>query len=94
MSVIRPGNYWDFDGGGGGGGGDVVAGMARDESYENLFSLLDFPMEDDFAGDWDITKSQCLGPIPANVLLEPMINSVGNAPYFSPSDDDKVIVSS
>ncbi|PIN15057.1 hypothetical protein CDL12_12320 [Handroanthus impetiginosus] len=63
MTMVEPGNCWDA----------VANGIAGDEEFENILSILDFPMEtlegDGFVGDWDISKSQCLGPIPSNVLM-------------------------
>lgn len=65
MGVVEPGNCWDA----------VANGVAGDEEFENILSILDFPMEsldgDGFVEDWDISKSQSLGPIPSNVLFGP-----------------------
>ncbi|KAL0436424.1 UNVERIFIED_CONTAM: GATA transcription factor 11 [Sesamum radiatum] len=65
MGMVEPGNCWDA----------VANGVAGDEEFENILSILDFPMEsldgDGFVEDWDISKSQCLGPIPSNVLFSP-----------------------
>lgn len=42
----------------------------RDEEFDDLLSILDFPMEclegDGLEEDWE-----CLGPIPSNVLMGP-----------------------
>ncbi|KAL0369655.1 UNVERIFIED_CONTAM: hypothetical protein Sangu_0283600 [Sesamum angustifolium] len=65
MGMVEPGNCWDA----------VASGVAGDEEFESILSILDFPMEsldgDGFVEDWDISKSQCLGPIPSNVLFGP-----------------------
>ncbi|KAI3450574.1 hypothetical protein Pfo_007239 [Paulownia fortunei] len=65
MSMVEPGNCWDA----------VANGIAGDEEFDNILSILDFPMEcleeDGFVADWDISKSQCLGPIPSHSLMGP-----------------------
>ncbi|KAK4408497.1 GATA transcription factor 11 [Sesamum angolense] len=65
MGEIEPYNCWD----------GVVDGAAGDEEFDNILSILDFPMDslegDGFVGDWDVTKSQYLGPIPSDVLMGP-----------------------
>ncbi|KAL3629551.1 hypothetical protein CASFOL_026773 [Castilleja foliolosa] len=49
----------------------------RDDEFDNILSILDFPMEslevgddDGSIGDWDPTKSQYLGPIPSDELFD------------------------
>ncbi|KAL2488734.1 GATA transcription factor 11 [Forsythia ovata] len=64
MNMIEPNSCWD----------GIVNGATADEEFESILGLLDFPMEslegDGFVGDWDVSKSQCLGPIPMDTLME------------------------
>ncbi|KAL6566771.1 hypothetical protein OROMI_015175 [Orobanche minor] len=65
MSMVKPGNCWDT----------IPNGIPEDEEFDNILNILDFPMEsledDGLVADWDISKSNCLGPIPSNVLMGP-----------------------
>ncbi|KAL2557465.1 GATA transcription factor 11 [Forsythia ovata] len=57
--MVENSNFWD----------KIVNGVAHDEDFENILSILDFPMEsleeDGFDGDWDAS----LGPIPSDALI-------------------------
>lgn len=49
MNMIEPNSCWD----------GIVNGAMPDEEFENIFSLVDFPMEnlerDGLVGDWDVS---------------------------------------
>ncbi|KAH6810390.1 hypothetical protein C2S51_024152 [Perilla frutescens var. frutescens] len=69
MAKVDPYGCWD----------GAVDGVAGDEELESMLGSIldfpDFPMEnlecDGFAGEWDASKSQYLGPIPMDVLMGP-----------------------
>ncbi|KAL6510922.1 hypothetical protein OROGR_022046 [Orobanche gracilis] len=65
MSVVKPGNCWDT----------IPNGIPEDGEFDNILNILDFPMEsledDGSVADWDISKLNCFGPIPTNVLMGP-----------------------
>ncbi|KAK4441184.1 GATA transcription factor 11 [Sesamum alatum] len=71
MGEVEPYSCWD----------GVVDGATGDEEFDNILSILDFPMDslegDGFVGDWDATKSQYLGPIPSDVLMGPPTTARG-----------------
>ncbi|KAL6575825.1 hypothetical protein OROHE_000806 [Orobanche hederae] len=73
---VEPYNCWDGVGNGG----------AGDDEFENILSILDFPMEslegDGFVGEWDPSNSQYLGPIPSDVIIGPP--SIVTGPTISP----------
>ncbi|CAI9776459.1 unnamed protein product [Fraxinus pennsylvanica] len=64
MNMVEHNSCWD----------GIDNGAMPDEEFESIFSLLDFPMEslegDGLVGEWDMSKSQCLGPIPTDTLME------------------------
>ncbi|KAL6577389.1 hypothetical protein OROMI_011665 [Orobanche minor] len=76
MGKVEPYNFWDGVGNGG----------ARDDEFENILNILDFPMEslegDGFVGDWDPSNSQYLGPIPSDVIIGPP--AIVTGPTISP----------
>ncbi|CAA0834050.1 GATA transcription factor 11 [Striga hermonthica] len=57
MSVVEAGNCWDA----------ISNCVLGDEEFDNILNILDFPLEsleeDGFVADWDIGKSECLGPL-------------------------------
>lgn len=61
MAKFDPYNSWAING----------------EEFESLLSILDFPMEsvegDGLVGDWDVTNSHYLGPIPSADLTGPPV---------------------
>ncbi|KAL6506394.1 hypothetical protein OROGR_024575 [Orobanche gracilis] len=65
MSMVKSGNCWDT----------IPNGIPEDEEFDDILNILDFPMEsledDGLVADWDISKSNCLGPIPSNVIMGP-----------------------
>ncbi|KAL2541100.1 GATA transcription factor 11 [Abeliophyllum distichum] len=58
-NMVENSSFWD----------KIVNGVAHDEEFENILSILDFPMEsleeDGFDGDWDAS----LGPIPSDAII-------------------------
>ncbi|CAA0813265.1 GATA transcription factor 11 [Striga hermonthica] len=63
MDKVEPYDCWE----------GVVNGCLDDKDLDNILSILDFPVEgfegdDGFTGEWDASKSHCLGPIPPDVL--------------------------
>ncbi|GER33534.1 GATA transcription factor [Striga asiatica] len=64
-NMVEPGNGWDA----------IPNGVPENEEFDSILNILDFPLEsledDGFVADWDISKSQCLGPIPSNELIGP-----------------------
>ncbi|GER39477.1 GATA transcription factor [Striga asiatica] len=79
MSVVEPGNCWDA----------ISNCVLGDEEFDNILNILDFPLEsleeDGFVADWDISKSQCLGPPQPNELSGPPEVANTNINSGSPS---------
>lgn len=65
MSKVGPYICWD----------EVVNAATGDEDLDNILDILDFPIEslegEEFVGDWDVSNSDYLGPIPSDVLIHP-----------------------
>ncbi|CAA0813551.1 GATA transcription factor 11 [Striga hermonthica] len=64
MDEVEPYDCWEV----------VVNGCLEDKDLDNILSILDSPVEgfewDGLSGEWEASKSNCLGPVQPNVLTD------------------------
>ncbi|GER28751.1 GATA transcription factor [Striga asiatica] len=81
MDEVEPYDCWEV----------VVNGCLEDKDLDNILSILDSPVEgfewNGISGEWDASKSHCLGPIQPNgltdsgqLVLPPIPTANANAP--------------